>query len=224
MAEQILKSLVGSRAHGLATENSDYDYKGVFVVPTSEILGIRGHSKHAVQLERDGAGNAVQDDVSWEVSHFLTLAVKCNPTILEVLASPKYEANEWGERLRQCLPFVWNPNGVRAAFIGYGMSQRKRMLDDREDGWHKYACAFLRNLVAGEALLRTGSVLVDTTGHEMHATLFRFKSGECSKGEVIDACTVWCAKVEAAYAACKHMPRLDLVDEFILDLRKHYWK
>jgi predicted nucleotidyltransferase len=32
--KQILKVLVGSRAHDLYTEDSDYDYRGVFIYPT----------------------------------------------------------------------------------------------------------------------------------------------------------------------------------------------
>mgnify|MGYP001501964861 CR=1 FL=1 len=38
----ILKVLVGSRAHGLSTETSDYDYRGVFVQPTETILSLGG--------------------------------------------------------------------------------------------------------------------------------------------------------------------------------------
>ncbi|KKK77684.1 hypothetical protein LCGC14_2851130, partial [marine sediment metagenome] len=37
---QILKVLVGSHAHGLATPESDRDYRGVFVTPTSDLLRI----------------------------------------------------------------------------------------------------------------------------------------------------------------------------------------
>ena len=39
---EILKVLVGSRAHGLADEDSDYDYRGVYVNATTDILSI-GH-------------------------------------------------------------------------------------------------------------------------------------------------------------------------------------
>jgi predicted nucleotidyltransferase len=34
----ILKVLVGSRAHGLANEQSDYDSRSVYVTSTKEIL------------------------------------------------------------------------------------------------------------------------------------------------------------------------------------------
>jgi len=36
----ILKVLVGSRAHGLANKDSDYDYRAVYVLPTSKILSL----------------------------------------------------------------------------------------------------------------------------------------------------------------------------------------
>ena len=40
MKKEILKVLVGSRAHELHNKNSDYDYRGVFVLPTSEIFSL----------------------------------------------------------------------------------------------------------------------------------------------------------------------------------------
>lgn len=34
--KQVLKVLVGSRAHGLHNQDSDFDYRGVYVAPTSD--------------------------------------------------------------------------------------------------------------------------------------------------------------------------------------------
>jgi predicted nucleotidyltransferase len=52
---QILKCLVGSRAHGLHNEDSDYDYRAVYVNATTEILRI-GHTykgNHWVEGEKE---------------------------------------------------------------------------------------------------------------------------------------------------------------------------
>ena len=42
---KILKVIVGSHAHGLATSKSDFDYRGVFVVPTVDLLKIGPKTK-----------------------------------------------------------------------------------------------------------------------------------------------------------------------------------
>ena len=78
----ILKVLVGSRAHGLADENSDYDYRAVYVVPTSKILSI--NYKYVANTWIEGK----EDNTAYEIGHFLKLACNCNPTILEVLKAP----------------------------------------------------------------------------------------------------------------------------------------
>lgn len=78
----ILRTIVGSQAHGLATLDSDFDYRGVFINPTSEILSLKGGTKQTNWIE------GKEDDTSWELGHFLHLATKCNPTILEVFLAP----------------------------------------------------------------------------------------------------------------------------------------
>ena len=87
---EILKVLVGSHAHGLATEGSDVDYRGVYVSPTSEILSlsntkVRGKNTHWVEGENE-------DATSYELGHFLFLALKCNPSILEVFMAPRVDS------------------------------------------------------------------------------------------------------------------------------------
>jgi predicted nucleotidyltransferase len=79
--KQILKVLVGSRAHDLYTEDSDYDYRGVFIYPTREILALRPPKDQTSWLE------GKTDDTSWELHKFLVMACQCNPSVLEVFKS-----------------------------------------------------------------------------------------------------------------------------------------
>lgn len=51
--EAILKVIVGSQAHGLATPASDFDYRGVFVVPTKEILCVLDDRNKVVKMWRE---------------------------------------------------------------------------------------------------------------------------------------------------------------------------
>jgi predicted nucleotidyltransferase len=224
----ILKTLVGSRAHGLHTEQSDYDYRGVFVQPTREILSLRGTTQQTSWVEgrRVEEAGAKQDDTAWEIGHFLKLASQCNPTILEVFAAPVVESTPDGDALRALLPAVWDPVRVRDAFVGYGLNQRKKMLEDKDKRPAKYATAYLRTLVQAERLLIHGVLPVDMRLHEEFQTLLCFKNGLASVGAVVDKCREWERRVEAAMkatTAIRQKPDPDVVDAFLLDVRQRYW-
>jgi len=220
--ETILNVLVGSRAHGTATETSDFDYRGVFVQPTQEILKLGGSLKTTSWIEgRDPTeAGKKEDDVAWEIGHFLFLATKCNPSILEVFASPVIKSTEEGEELRELFPALWNPQGVRDAFIGYGLNQRKKLLENKEGRPWKYAVAYLRTLMQAEQLLRVGVLPINMKFHEEYGTLMMFKNKIGTPGAVIDKCMVWQRRVEALAEVCKHEPDLDRVNEFLLKVRR----
>lgn len=229
----ILKVLVGSRAHGLHHEHSDYDYRGVFVQPTAAILGLSGSVRTTSWIEGDKhltePGSKI-DDTAWEIGHFLKLATHCNPSILEVFAAPIVEFEGWtlshqaeGRSLRALLPYVWNPKGVYDAFVGYGLNQRKKFLDDKDARPTKYAVAYLRTLLQAERLLIHGVLAVDFQYHEEFQTLQLFKAGLASKGQVIDKCQEWERRVYEAAANCDHKPDLARVEEFLLSVRRNHF-
>lgn len=216
--EQILKVLVGSRAHGLHNENSDFDYRGVFVVPTSEILKVsKGKIKNTHWVEDNN------DDTSWEIGHFLHMSTKCNPTILETYLSPIIEATDEGEDMRALFDAVWNAKDVQNAFIGYGLNQRKKFLDNKDKRRDKYAAAYLRSLYNGYELLRTGTFTVLISETEIGDTVRRFKNGEYEIGEVISVCSAWEEEVRTAGSRCDKKTDVEKVDDFLLKIRKSHW-
>lgn len=226
---QILKVLIGSRAHGLNTPESDYDYRGVFVVPTADLLRLGGSPKQTSwvegrELEETGRK---QDDTAWEIAHFLHLATKCNPTILEVFAAPVIEATEEGEELRALFPYIWEPKAVAAAFVGYGLNQRKKMLEDKDARWNKYATAYLRTLIQAERLLAHGVLMIDFTKHEEYQTLMLFRNKMVTPGQVLDKCQEWEAKVQhmlkSGTTAQRQQQNLEPINAYLLKLRaKHF--
>lgn len=76
----ILECVSGSHMYGLATETSDKDIRGVFVLPTEEVL----KGNYIEQVNDDS-----QDTVFYEVGRFLHLLEKGNPNILELLNCPE---------------------------------------------------------------------------------------------------------------------------------------
>lgn len=233
---EILKVIVGSVAHGLANENSDIDYRGVFIVPTSDLLKIGPHINQTSWIE------AKVDDTSWEIGKFLFLATKCNPTILETFLSPF--ANEflenfkplpvqeevfphlkYGPELRALFPYVWNSDGVKNAFIGYGLNQRKKFFDNQDNRAPKYATAYLRTLYNAKELLSTGTFTVNVGESEIGPLLKRFKAGEYEIGEVIQACFDMETRVLRAYKANPNkQTNMEPINEFLLKIRKEFWE
>ena len=230
MATTILKVIVGSRAHGLARPDSDTDYRGVFLHSTSELLTIGAKPKVTDWVEgvpipewvQDTASGKV-DDTAWELGHFLHLATHCNPTILEVFAAPVVAMTEDGERMRALLSTIWQPHGVKTAFVGYGLNQRKKFLEQKDARPHKYAVAYLRVLYQAYVLLTEGRLPVDMTGSPIFETLKRWREKQYTVGEVVETCLEWQGRVGMAWPTCTQKQDLGPVNEFLLDVRKRHW-
>lgn len=216
--KSMLKVMVGSRAHGLHTESSDYDYRGVFLVPTSEILRLGGTPKQNAWLEGE------IDDTQWELGKFLVLATKCNPTILEVFKSPVIDASETGRELLTLFPDIWNSKDVLNAFRGYGLNQRKKFLDDKDGRGGKFAVAYLRSLYIGWQLLSTGDFSVSMADSPIYNKLLAWKSGDWEVGDVMQTCYDWTIKIEDAFEnSPPKVTNTDAVNDFLLSVRKNNW-
>ena len=151
----ILKCLVGSCAHGLDTPESDKDYRSVFLASTSTLLQLGPKPKTTDWIEGD------VDNTSWELGHFLFLASKSNPSILEVLVSPVVATTPIGSELRDLLLALWSKDNVLNAFRGYGHNQRKKFLENKDERPWKYATAYARVLLLGIELLQFGTMTVN---------------------------------------------------------------
>ena len=227
----ILKVLTGSRAYGLETPESDYDFHGVYVTPTSELLAIGPKPKESVWKEGD------EDFQSWELGHFLDLAVHCNPTVLETFVAPIEEEDTAGRgrELRTLFPYVLTRKRVYDAFLGYSHNQQKKMFNKPDNpaenqpsprAW-KFAVQYLRILLQGERLLRTGEFVLDMTEYtdDARSLLMDIKRGEFSMGFVIDLADEFKKRLELAFAdsSVREAPNLDAVNMFLLDVRREVW-
>ena len=213
----ILKVLVGSRAHGLSNANSDYDYRAVYVLPTSQMLSIGYRYKGNSHVE------GIEDNTSYEIGHFLHLATKCNPTILEVFKAPIIEANKDGKRLRKLFPYIWTPQQSFNAFVGYGLNQRKKFLNKKDNRQDKYACAYIRTLWNLIELLESKDFSVDITKSRIFKDLVNFKTGNYNMGEVINLSEMLTEIAQENLNNCSHEADINKVNEFLLDIRRRYW-
>ena len=209
----ILKSLIGSRAHGLNSEDSDYDYRGVFVTPLEDLLRIN----NPPDFVEDG------QDVYWEVRRFIGQALKCNPTVLEVLASPVCSVSPDGQALRELFPSFLSRKYVRDAFKGFAQSQ-KRKYEIKEAGQerlNKFLCHYLRTLYSGIELLETGCLSVNVTGKPYFALLLAAKQGQIDLNEGLNHGKMLEERIEHIYLSTKipEEPDLERINKYLFDLR-----
>src|SRR5262249_55929232 len=79
----IYRCVVGSRAYGLDTDESDVDRRGVYLAPAELQWSLYG----APEQFEDNAAQACY----WELQKFLIMAIKANPNVLECLYSSMVE-------------------------------------------------------------------------------------------------------------------------------------
>lgn len=224
----ILKTIVGSTAHGLASADSDVDYRGVYIIPTKEILSLGFKYKGSHWLE----GQA-EDNTSYELGHFLSLAMNCNPSILEVFKAPLARVQDdddensilqnYGMELRELFPCVWNPQGVYDAFVGYGLSQQKKMLDNHLDRWKKYAIAYLRTLYNLNDLLTKKDFSLFVPEGEFRNKLIEIKEGKWTVGDIINEANHMIALAKVNKENCINEPNYEKVNNFLISIRKEFF-
>jgi len=162
----LLEGVVGSTAYGLTREGSDVDRLGVFVAPTVEVAGLDWHGT------RETLVTTKPDSTLHEVGKYLRLALKCNPTITELLHLPPALLEtvdpRFGAELVGMRSAFLSEQVVKSAYGGYARQQAAR-LAGRSDGSFsadtrkrttKHARHILRLLRSGRELLSTGVLTV----------------------------------------------------------------
>ncbi|MEU0970088.1 nucleotidyltransferase domain-containing protein [Streptomyces sp. NPDC005917] len=173
----IYACVMGSRAFGLATEDSDTDRRGVFLAPTPLFWRFEKPPTHV-----EGPG---EERFSWELERFCELALRANPNILECLHSPLVEHVDDSGRELLALRDAFLSRRAYDTFTRYALDQRRKLdADVRTQGaprW-KHAMHLLRLLTSARDLLRTGELTIDVG--DARESLLAVKRGEVSWAEV----------------------------------------
>lgn len=215
----IYRCVVGSRAYGLDSDESDTDRRGVYIAPAE------------LQWSLFGAPEQFEDNATqicyWELQKFLVMALKANPNILECLYSPMVEKmTPLGEEL-VALRQQFLSQMIFQTFNGYAMSQFKKIEQDlRNSGeikW-KHAMHLLRLLLTGAATLREGRVPVRVEAHRDR--LLAVKRGEVSWYDVDDWRKELHRDFELALAETKlpERPDYEKVNGFLVRARRSQLK
>ncbi|WP_077799564.1 DNA polymerase beta superfamily protein [Streptomyces sp. JHA26] len=173
----IYACVMGSRAFGLATEDSDTDRRGVFLAPAPLFWRFEKPPTHVE--------GPAEEQFGWELERFCELALRANPNILECLHSPLVEYADATGRELLALRGAFLSRRAHGTFTRYAHGQRRKLdADVRTHGaprW-KHAMHLLRLLTSARDLLRTGVLTIDVG--EARESLLAVKRGEVPWPEV----------------------------------------
>lgn len=156
----IYRCVTGSRAYGLDNDQSDTDWRGIYLPPANIHWSLYGVPE---QLENDE-----RQECYWELQKFITLALKANPNILECLYTPLVEeVTPLAQELLD-LRSIFLSKMIYQTYNGYVMSQFKKLQKDIENHgaikW-KHAMHLIRLLLSGIIALKESYVPVRVEGH-----------------------------------------------------------
>lgn len=135
--EVILLALSGSRLYGNETEESDWDYRGVYISDKSTKLGLIGKSEQIEDpnffkelSEKYNLGlKDFSDCVIYELNRFALLCTDANPNIFDILCAPLDKCvyiNEKGKELIDNKSLFLSSK-LKFTFSGYAISQLNKI-------------------------------------------------------------------------------------------------
>lgn len=216
----ILQGTVGSTAYGLAREGSDVDSLGVFLEPSVSFFSLRSSAESVVARD--------PDITLHELRKYISLALKCNPTILELLWLPPdlYRiTSEYSDELISMRSSFLSESHVRNAYGGYAMQQVKRLQNRNAEGKEgfssdlkkrtaKHARHCFRLLDQGRQLLTTGEMQVRVTDPERY-----WAFDDYSVEQIVDEFEKENEKFNEALTVLPERPNFQLFDQWLIAVR-----
>lgn len=168
----IARGVVGSRAYGLDTPESDTDTMEVSIADSSWFLGL--HSVSTTLMTTVGKNEFDGDRTSYEIGKFTALCVKGNPSVLEFLFLNSYLYEHYYFAKLAMLRTKFLSQRMHKTYSGYAFGQLQR-IRNRNDGsfsadlrkrTEKHARHIARLLYQLESAKRTGILRVKLTSSE----------------------------------------------------------
>lgn len=227
----LLSGIVGSTAYGLNTLSSDIDRLGIYAAPTEQFHGLRP------PVGKSATRSTTDPDITYhEAGKYASLALKCNPSVLELLWLPEYDvATSLGQYLIHIRQAFLSAERVRNAYFGYATEQLARLIR-RNDGSfdsdlrtraEKHSRHIMRLLQQGLELYSTGEMTVRLANpEEVHAFGWHVAEADTEGrsqilGELVDAYSV---HFDMARSPLPEYPDRDVVEEWLYSVRREFYE
>lgn len=208
----ILSVVIGSRAYGLGTSDSDVDRRGVYAAPSSAWWGFDKPPTHVEGPD--------PERFSWELERFLELVLAANPAALECLWSPVVEFSDvLGDELTGLRTRLLSRR-VYQTFLGYANAQFDRLSSPTDLRDWKRAMHMVRLLISARHTLATGEVLIDVSAWRQQ--LLTILRGEADWGSVRAWRDKLAQQAEEAHSATRlpvHPDRA-AAEDFLINVRR----
>lgn len=221
----ILEGVTGSTAYGLATENSDIDIKGVYMLPLTDVLAMGFSNEHNTFDSTD------PDWCYHEIGKFMQLVKGGNPTYSELLWLEDYTImTPIGQLLIDNRQAFLSTNAVLKAYSGYALGQAKRLNNRTEQGLEGYASSLknryakhtrhcFRLMIQARQLLETGHLDVRVTTEQRE---WLFEMGEKSYDEVISTFMKMDNELKEIKSVLPDKPDVEKLNQILFEIRtKH---
>ena len=220
----MLRTLVGSQAHGVARDGSDRDVREVFYAPTRDLLVIPESARPKTGWQSQPQ-RMVDDEGGYEVGHFLELAMRGNPNVVELLWTTVEESTPEGEGLRRLgLESVLGATPLVRAFLGYASNARDKIITDA--GRHlKWQAIYVRVLATLCELLREGHIEYPITRYPWGEDVRALRDGEATTDHALNLGRSLESELKRleGHAAIRREPDVEAVNAWLLDLRREHW-
>jgi hypothetical protein len=246
LANEIVRTVVGSGVHGMAIEGTDdHDEMGVYVETPEQLIGLAPTAEHFVSRTKpDGvrSGPGDTDLTIYSLRKFMRLATQGNPTILTLLYAPDsavLRTSPLGAELRTMSESIVSAHaGWR--FLGYLDGQRERMVGGGKQnrvpnrpelieayGYDtKYASHALRLGLQGLEIARTGRLTLPLSGEDLRVCM-EIKRGEVGFKTALHRVDAVRARLRDRMEIGDHVlrpePDMERVNGWLIDAHRRHW-
>lgn len=210
----VLVGVGGSHAYGLATVDSDIDYRGCYVAPTRDFFHLTTPQETYDRHDPDIALH--------EVGKLLRLASAANPTVLEVFYYSDYPVRtDVGDLLIENRN-LFVTSKIRTTHIGYARAQFER-LKRRQNSFsadtakrtEKHARHLLRLVRQAERALTTGDFDIAALDRD---EIFAF--GELEHSKMVYRAEREIERVENVESVLPPEPDMKAIDDLLVEIRE----
>ena len=218
----ILEGVTGSVAYGLNTASSDVDLKGIYVLPTREVLKIGFDPKHTT------IDSTNPDVVYHEVGKFMKLVASGNPTVTELLFLDNYTVlSPVGKKLIDSRDIFISTKAIQNAYRGYALSQALKLSNRQREGLDGYDSALknrfakhtrhcFRLLLQARQLLETGTLNVRVTPEQRD---WLFEIGTKSPSDIVKKFKEEDSKLDDVKSVLPDSPNWEKIDKLLYEIR-----